>query len=64
MSLTAAGKFFTNIAALQLVERGLLTLDEPINKHLPEIDKCLLLEEVNENGQGDDIQGNTAEKGT
>ena len=24
----------------------------------------LILEEVNENGQGDDIQGNTAEKGT
>lgn len=64
MSLTAAGKFFTNIAALQLVERGLLTLDEPISKHLPEIDKCLLLEEVEENGQGDEIQSNTAEKGT
>lgn len=45
MSLTSAGKFITNIAALQLVERDLLTLDEPINKHIPEIETCLLLEE-------------------
>jgi CubicO group peptidase (beta-lactamase class C family) len=36
----------TNIAALQLVERDVLTLDEPIKKYLPEIDKCLLIEEV------------------
>ncbi|GJN84992.1 beta-lactamase domain-containing protein [Purpureocillium lilacinum] len=42
------GKFFTNIAALQLVERGILMLDEPISKHLPEIEKCLLVEEVDE----------------
>ncbi|KAL6808634.1 beta-lactamase family protein [Trichoderma sp. SZMC 28015] len=48
ISLTSAGKFFTNIAALQLVERGILMLDEPINRHLPEIDKCLLVEEVDE----------------
>lgn len=48
MSLTSAGKFFTNIAALQLVERGMLTLDEPIKKYLPEIDKCLPVEEVEE----------------
>ncbi len=48
MSLTSAGKFFTNIAALQLVERGILTLDEPIKKYIPEIEKCLLVEEVEE----------------
>ncbi len=51
MSLTSAGKFFTNIAALQLVERSILTLDEPINKYLPEINKCLLVEEVEEGGE-------------
>ena len=51
VSLTSAGKFFTNIAALQLVERGILTLDEPINKYLPEIDKCLLVEEAEEGGE-------------
>ncbi|KAH8678364.1 beta-lactamase family protein [Xylariales sp. PMI_506] len=53
MSLTSAGKFFTNIAALQLVERGILTLDEPIKKYIPEIDTCLLVEEVDAEG-GDD----------
>lgn len=52
MSLTSAGKFFTNIAALQLVERGILTIDEPIKKYLPEIEKCLLVEEV-EDGDGE-----------
>lgn len=45
LSLTSAGKFVTNIAALQLVERQLLTLDEPISKYIPEIKKCLLIEE-------------------
>ncbi|KAL2213299.1 beta-lactamase family protein [Sarocladium strictum] len=33
--------------ALQLVERDILTLDEPISKYIPEIKKCLLIEEVN-----------------
>ncbi|UKZ82842.1 hypothetical protein TrVFT333_010641 [Trichoderma virens FT-333] len=46
ISLTSAGKFLTNIAALQLVERGILMLDEPISKHIPEIEKCLIVEEV------------------
>ncbi|EHK21702.1 uncharacterized protein TRIVIDRAFT_230803 [Trichoderma virens Gv29-8] len=46
ISLTSAGKFITNIAALQLVERGILMLDEPISKHIPEIEKCLIVEEV------------------
>ncbi|PNP59253.1 hypothetical protein THARTR1_01041 [Trichoderma harzianum] len=48
MSLTSAGKFITNIAALQLVERGILMLDEPIIRYFPEIEKCLLVEEVDE----------------
>lgn len=62
MSLTSAGKFFTNIAALQLVERGILTLDEPINRYLPEIDKCLLIEEVEVGGGGNGDGGGGEEK--
>jgi hypothetical protein len=31
------GKSITHIAALQLVERGLLSLDEPISKYLVEL---------------------------
>ncbi|KAH8892360.1 beta-lactamase/transpeptidase-like protein [Thozetella sp. PMI_491] len=48
LSLTSAGKFFTNIVALQLVERNILTLDEPVSKYIPEIKKCLLVEEVDQ----------------
>ncbi|KAK0389019.1 hypothetical protein NLU13_2596 [Sarocladium strictum] len=48
LSLTSAGKFITNVAALQLVERHIVTLDEPISKYIPEIKKCLLIEEVNQ----------------
>ena len=53
IALTSAAKFVTNIAALQLVERGLLTLNEPINRHIPEIDKCLRVEKVAGAGQDD-----------
>jgi CubicO group peptidase (beta-lactamase class C family) len=35
--LGSAGKSITHIAALQLVERGLLSLDEPISKYLVEL---------------------------
>jgi len=35
--LASAGKFITHIAALQCVERGLTTLDEPVYSHLPEL---------------------------
>jgi CubicO group peptidase (beta-lactamase class C family) len=62
MSLTSAGKFFTNIAALQLVERNILTLDEPIKKYLPEIEKCLLVEEVDVEGHGDSDDDGDGEK--
>jgi len=36
-ALASAGKFITHIAALQCVERGLTTLDEPVYSHLPEL---------------------------
>lgn len=37
VSLVSAGKFLTHVAALQLVDRGLATLDEPISRLLPEL---------------------------
>src|SRR4051812_35210698 len=37
VALASAGKFITHIAALQLVERGILALDDPVQKHLPEL---------------------------
>ncbi|MCJ1313764.1 hypothetical protein MMC25_007444, partial [Agyrium rufum] len=36
-ALGSAGKFITHIAALQCVERGLISLDEPVYTHLPEL---------------------------
>ncbi|CAK7212921.1 hypothetical protein SEUCBS140593_001671 [Sporothrix eucalyptigena] len=49
VSLGSAGKFITHIAALQLVEKGLLSLDEPVYAHVPELERCQV---VTENGNG------------
>lgn len=49
----SAAKFVTNIAALQLVERGVLTLDEPIKKYIPEIEKCLRIQKTENRGDND-----------
>jgi CubicO group peptidase (beta-lactamase class C family) len=35
--MASCTKMITTIATLQCVERGLITLDEPIDKHLPEL---------------------------
>ncbi|KAL1892999.1 hypothetical protein Sste5346_006679 [Sporothrix stenoceras] len=43
VSLGSAGKIITHIAALQLVERGVLNLDESVIKYLPELGRCLLM---------------------
>jgi CubicO group peptidase (beta-lactamase class C family) len=43
MVLGSAGKFITNIAALQLVERGVIGLDDPVYQHLPELESLLLI---------------------
>ncbi|KAJ6576445.1 beta-lactamase family protein [Mycena vulgaris] len=39
VTLGSAGKLVTHIAALQCVERGLLALDEPLTRWLPELDR-------------------------
>lgn len=44
LSLASAARFFTNVAALQLVERGLVGLDDAIKTHIPEIQQCLVIE--------------------
>ncbi|KAE9372763.1 beta-lactamase/transpeptidase-like protein, partial [Stipitochalara longipes BDJ] len=41
--LGSAGKLITHIAALQLVERGILSLDEPVSKHLIELRSLKIL---------------------
>lgn len=46
---------------MQLVEQGILTLDEPINKYIPEMDKCLLVEQTQgtseDDNKNDDKEG-------
>ncbi|KAH8696124.1 beta-lactamase/transpeptidase-like protein [Talaromyces proteolyticus] len=41
--LGSAGKFITHIAALKLVEQGAITLDEPIFRHLLELESLPLI---------------------
>jgi methyl acetate hydrolase len=44
-------KAITTTAALQLVEQGKVTLDEPVSKHLPELAKLDVLEGFNASGK-------------
>lgn len=44
-------KAITTTAALQLVERGKLTFDEPVSKHLPELAKLNVLEGFDKSGK-------------
>jgi len=41
-------KALTSVAALQLVEQGKITLDEPLDQHLPEMSKRLILNQDNQ----------------
>ncbi|KAK1760009.1 beta-lactamase family protein [Echria macrotheca] len=43
VAIMSAGKFLTHIAALQLVERGTLALDEPVSAVLPELDRLPII---------------------
>lgn len=43
MVMGSAGKFITYIAALQLVDQGLVRLDDPVYNHLPELEKLEII---------------------
>jgi CubicO group peptidase (beta-lactamase class C family) len=43
VSMGSAGKFITHIAALQLVQRGAIGLDDPVYKHIPELESLPLI---------------------
>jgi len=49
--LASLTKIVTPIAILQLVERGLITLDEPVQRFLPECDLSNVLENFDEEGK-------------
>ncbi|KAJ7766473.1 beta-lactamase family protein [Mycena maculata] len=44
VTLGSAGKFITHIAALQFIDSGKLTLDEPLSKWVPELDRLQVIE--------------------
>lgn len=43
MWVASCTKLMTSLCAMQLVERGLVTLDEPVYKHIPELEKLPVL---------------------
>lgn len=51
VSLGSAGKIITHIAALQLVERGILNLDESVLEFLPELSSCELITGIDKDDQ-------------
>jgi hypothetical protein len=55
--LASATKLITAVAAMQCVERGLIGLDEPVGKHLPEFDHPSIIEgwRQGENGKEEPI---------
>ncbi len=47
LAIFSCSKIITSIAALQLVEQGKLSLDDPVEKYVPRISKIQVLESVN-----------------
>src|SRR5258708_515486 len=47
-AIASMTKAITTVAAMQLVEQGKLTLDEPISKHLPQLENLVVLESLDE----------------
>ena len=48
--IASMSKAITSVAAMQLVEKGKLQLDEPLNRVLPELDSIQVLEGFDSNG--------------
>jgi CubicO group peptidase (beta-lactamase class C family) len=51
MWVASCTKLMTSIAAMQLVERGLVSLDEPVYKHIPELESFNVLKGFEEDGK-------------
>jgi CubicO group peptidase (beta-lactamase class C family) len=50
-AIASMTKAITSTAALQLVDQGKLTLDQPVSKHIPEFAKLEVLEGFDQNGK-------------
>lgn len=49
--IASMGKAFTSVAAMQLVDQGKVTLDEPIARRLPQLEKARVLEGFDSRGR-------------
>ncbi|KAF4777650.1 beta-lactamase [Colletotrichum scovillei] len=56
LTLASVTKLFTTIAALQLVERGILTLDGDVSKHIPTLAQKPVLTGFAESGKPIEVQ--------
>lgn len=50
--LASTTKLVTAVAAMQCIERGLIELDEPVGKHLPELDNPSVIESWRQDEEG------------
>jgi CubicO group peptidase (beta-lactamase class C family) len=55
MWVASCTKVMTSICAMQLVERGLVSLDEPVYKHIPELESFTIIKDFEE-GTGKPIE--------
>jgi CubicO group peptidase (beta-lactamase class C family) len=55
MWVASCTKLMTSVCAMQLVERGLVTLDEPVYKHIPELESLTVIKSI-EDGTGKPIE--------
>jgi CubicO group peptidase (beta-lactamase class C family) len=55
MWVASCTKLMTSICAMQLVEQGLVSLDEPVYKHIPELESFTIVKEI-EDGTGKPIE--------
>lgn len=51
MWVASCTKLMTSISAMQLVERGLVTLDEPVYKYIPELESFTVIKSFDEDGK-------------
>jgi CubicO group peptidase (beta-lactamase class C family) len=56
MWVASCTKLMTSICALQLVERGKLTLDDPVYNHIPELKDFKILESFDKKGKPVEVQ--------
>ncbi|KII83304.1 hypothetical protein PLICRDRAFT_47354 [Plicaturopsis crispa FD-325 SS-3] len=49
--MASCTKLFTSVSALQLVEKGVIALDEPVGKFVPQVDELEILEGFGEDGE-------------